>query len=37
MRFFFFNALGKRSNDPSYPDWMPSILCHDKATPLAKL
>ena len=33
----FFNALGKRSDDPSNPDWVPSIFSHSKATPLAKL
>ena len=33
----FFNALGKRSDDPSNPDWVPSIFSHSKETPLAKL
>ena len=33
----FFNALGKRSDDPSNPGWVPSIFSRSKATPLAKL
>ena len=33
----FFNALGKRSDDPLNPDWVPSIFSHSKETSLAKL